>query len=155
MCHCFIHSSAHELLGCFRVLAIVNIAAMNRGAGVFLNCSVVWMQLPRRCSGKESTFQCRRCRRWFHSLVGKISWRRKWPPTPVFLPGKSHGRRSLVGYSPWGCKESDTTELLHFYFIPVLEREMATRSSILAWKIPWTKEPGRLQSMGSQRVGHD
>ena len=81
--------------------------------------------------------------------------RRKWQATPVFLPGKSHGRRSLVGYSPWGCKESDTTELLHFYFIPVLEREMATRSSILAWKIPWTKEPGRLQSMGSQRVGHD
>ena len=38
-----------------------------------------------------------------------------WQPTPVFLPGKSHGRRSLVGYSPWGCKESDTTEWLHFY----------------------------------------
>ena len=39
-----------------------------------------------------------------------IIWRRKWQPTPVFLPGKSHGLRSLVGYSPWGCKESDTTE---------------------------------------------
>ena len=43
-----------------------------------------------------------------------ICWRRKWHPTPVFLPGKSHGQRSLVGYSPWGCKESDTTERLHF-----------------------------------------
>jgi len=43
-----------------------------------------------------------------------IPWRRKWQPTPVFLPGESHGGRSLVGYSPWGCKESDTTELLHF-----------------------------------------
>ena len=42
--------------------------------------------------------------------------RRKWQPTPVFLPGKSHGLRSLVGYSPWGCKESDTTEQLHFHF---------------------------------------
>ena len=41
---------------------------------------------------------------------GKIFWRRKWQPTPVFLPGKSHGRKSLVGYSPWGHKESDTTE---------------------------------------------
>ena len=40
-------------------------------------------------------------------------WRRKWQPTPVPLPGKSHGQRSLVGYSLWGCKESDTTELLH------------------------------------------
>ena len=42
-------------------------------------------------------------------------WRRKWQPTPVFLPGKSHGRRNLVGYSPWGCKESDMTEWLHFH----------------------------------------
>ena len=41
-------------------------------------------------------------------------WRRKWQPTPVFLPGKSHGQRSLGGYSPWGRKESDTTERLHF-----------------------------------------
>ena len=39
-----------------------------------------------------------------------FSWRRKWHPTPVFLPGKSHGRRSLLGYSPWGRKELDTTE---------------------------------------------
>ena len=46
----------------------------------------------------------------FNPWVRKISWRRKWHPTPVFLPGKSHGRRSLVGYSPWGHKESDTTE---------------------------------------------
>ena len=43
-------------------------------------------------------------------------WRRRWHPTPVLLPGKSHGRRSLVGYSPWGLEESDTTERLHFHF---------------------------------------
>ena len=43
-------------------------------------------------------------------------WRRQWQPTPVLLPGKSHGWRSLVGCSPWGCKESDTTEQLHFHF---------------------------------------
>ena len=42
--------------------------------------------------------------------VRKNSWRRKWQPIPVVLPGKSHGRRSLVGHSPWGHKESDTTE---------------------------------------------
>ena len=46
---------------------------------------------------------------WFDPWVGKIPWRRKWQPTPVFLPGKCHGQRSLVGYSPWGCKESDMT----------------------------------------------
>ena len=44
------------------------------------------------------------------------SWRRRWHPTPVLLPGKSHGRRSLVGCSPWGLEESDTTERLHFHF---------------------------------------
>ena len=43
--------------------------------------------------------------------VEKIPWRREWQPTPIFLPGEFHGQRSLAGYSPWGCKESDTTEL--------------------------------------------
>ena len=47
--------------------------------------------------------------------VGKISWRRKWQPTLVFLPGKSHGQRSLTGYCPWGSKESDMTERLHSF----------------------------------------
>jgi len=45
-----------------------------------------------------------------------LFWRKQQPPTPVLLPGKSHGRRSLVGCSPWGCEESDTTERLHFHF---------------------------------------
>ena len=47
-------------------------------------------------------------------MVYRQEWRRKWQPTPVLLPGKFHGWRSLVGYSPWGCKESNTTERLHF-----------------------------------------
>ena len=52
-----------------------------------------------------------------HILVGSmILRRRRWHPTPVLLPGKSHGRRSLVGGSPWGREESDTTERLHFDF---------------------------------------
>ena len=42
--------------------------------------------------------------------LGRFHWSRKWQPTPVFLPGKFHGQRSLVGYSQWGCKELDTTE---------------------------------------------
>ena len=47
---------------------------------------------------------------------GRFPWRRKWQSTPVFLPGESHGQRSLVGYSPRGRKESDMTERLHFHF---------------------------------------
>ena len=99
------------------------------------------------------------------------------------LPGKPHGQRSLVGYSPWGCKELDMTEQLHFHFLksqvalviknplPVQERKelrvpslgqedpleegMVTHSSILAWRIPRTEEPGGLQSMVLQRLRHD
>ena len=50
------------------------------------------------------------------SLGQEMPWRREWLPTPVFFPEKSHGRRSLAGYSPWGLKESDMTEQLHFGF---------------------------------------
>ena len=57
-----------------------------------------------------------------------------------------------LGCSPWGLKESDRTEWLHFH---ALEKEMATHSSVLAWRIPGTGEPGGLPSMGSHRVGHD
>ena len=71
---------------------------------------------PAGASGKESACQCRRRRR--HELdpwVRKIPWRKKWQPASVFLPGKSHGQKSLAGYSPKGCKESDTTERLSTY----------------------------------------
>ena len=62
------------------------------------------------------------CSRWlacnvgdpprFHPWVGKIPWRRAWQPIPAFLPGEFNGQRRLAGYSPWDCKESDTTERL-------------------------------------------
>ena len=48
---------------------------------------------------------------------GIFPWRRKWQSTPALLPGKSHGQRSLGGYSPWGHKELDTTEQLHFHYL--------------------------------------
>ena len=94
-------------------------------------CSSYWMtSLPITCvfsihlirplgfpggaSGKEHTQQCRRHNNHgFFPWAGKISWRRKWQPTPVFLPGESHGQRRLAGYSPWGCKELDTEATSH------------------------------------------
>ena len=57
-----------------------------------------------------------------------------------------------MGCGPWGRGESDTTEQLHFH---ALEKEMATHSSVLAWRIPGMEEPGGLPSMGSHRVGHN
>ena len=66
---------------------------------------------PSGTSGKEHICQCRRHKRpGFDPWVGKIPWRRAWQPTPVSLPGESYGQRSLEGYSPWCCKELDTTE---------------------------------------------
>ena len=50
------------------------------------------------------------------NMLSRLVRRRQWHPTPVLLPGKSHGQRSLVGFHPWGCEESDTTERLHFHF---------------------------------------
>ena len=83
-------------------------------------------------------------------------WRRQWQPTPVLLPGKSHGRRSLVGCSPWGLKSQTRLSIFTFTFhFHALEKEMATHSSVLAWRIPGMAEPGGLLSVGSRRVGHD
>ena len=91
--------------------------------------------LPRWLSGKESVCQCRWPRRHrFNPWAGKIPWRRKWQPSIVFLLGKSHGQRSLVGCSPWGCKESDMTEHTHmcsWIWWPLTLRECAMRGS---WK---------------------
>ena len=238
--------------------------------------STIYKTLKKK---KESACQCRRHRRCgFGPWVGKMPWRRNWQPTPVFLPGKFQEQSSLMGYSPWGCRESDTTEglnalthhlrwivlswfFLFFGFFPCsqgcknvdnnatssggkkevmreltfseclwyarfhthhlicpplrcgdiittselktpqsrhlamvrletqtlhtvlafpsdsvgkgsacnvgytgsipgsgrspLETGMATHTSVLAWRIPWTEEPGGPQSMGSQRLGLD
>ena len=68
--------------------------------------------LTSGANGKERACQCRRPKRCeFDSWVGKIPWRRAWQPTAVFLPGESHGQRSLVGYSPRGHKELGTMHL--------------------------------------------
>ena len=71
----------------------------------------------------------------------------------VFLPGESRGQRSLVGCCPWGRVESDLTEATAC--MHALEKEMATHSGILAWRIPGMEEPGGLPSVGSHGVEHD
>ena len=83
--------------------------------------------------------------------------RRQWQPTPVLLPGESQGRGSLVGCRLWGRTELDTTEATQQEQQQSMyaEKAMAPHSSTLAWKIPWTEEPGGLKSMGSLGVRHD
>ena len=67
------------------------------------------MSFPHGSDGKRICLQCRRP--GFNPWVGKILWRRKWQPTPVLLPGKFHGWRSLIGYRSWGCKETRLSDL--------------------------------------------
>ena len=103
-------------------------------------CIAFIQGFPIRARGKELACQCRRHKRCrFHLWFGKIPWRRAGQPTPVFLPGESHGQRSLAGYSPWGCKESARTEatepkLMHkcSHFTQVIwHKEACLRSSYM------------------------
>ena len=93
---------------------------------------------PGGSDGKESA--CSAGRPGFDPWGRKISWRRKWQPTPVFLPGEFHGQRSPASYSPWGGKESDMTEWLHFHFhliqykLDQLIRSIRRYSPILAFQ---------------------
>ena len=83
-----------------------------------IKVNYVWEGFTGGSNDKEHACQsCRRCKRGrFHPWVRMIPWRRKWQLTPVFLPGEFHGQRNLVGYSPWGGKESDTTDGLTLVF---------------------------------------
>ena len=94
---------------------------------------------------------------WLISVIFLLfPWRRKWQPTPVFLPGESHGWRGLVGYSPRVAKSwTQLNDFTFFLSIVLLEKEMAAHSSVLAWRIPWMEGPSGLQSTELQRVGCD
>ena len=92
----------------------------------------------------------------FDPWVGKIPWRRKWQPTPVFLPEKSHRQRSLAVYSPWGCKEVDTTQWLHY--VQMWELDHKKRWVPKNWcfrivvlektlRVPWTAKRSNQSSL--------
>ena len=94
-------------------------------------------------------------KRYFRIDAFKLR-RRQWHPTPVLLPGKSHGRRSLVGCSPWRREESDTTERLHFHFsLSCIGEGNGNPFQYSCLENPGTGESGGLPSTGSHRVGHD
>ena len=91
--------------------------------------------LPGGTSDKEPTCKSRRHKRHrFDPWVGKIPWRRAWQPTPVFLPGKSHAQQSLVGYSPQGCTESDTTEVTEITSTQHTPHKPTSSSSPASWQ---------------------
>ena len=114
ICHCFHFPPfiCHEMVGPeAKILAFFffNVEFQAR----FSLSSFSLIRLPRWLSSEVSTCQYKNCRRCgFDSWIEKIPWRRKWQATPVFLPVKSHRKRSLAGYSPWGPKELDRTKWL-------------------------------------------
>ena len=113
----------------------------------FITCMYL-CGVPRWCSGKESTCQCRKHKRYrVYLWIGKIPWSRRWQPTPIFLPGKFYGQRSLAGCSIWSCKELDTTELLSTHThththtcicIAITTLRIQNSSTTATPKLPWT-----------------
>ena len=93
----------------------------------------------------SSIVGCRESASFGGTWVWKIPWRRKWQPTPVFLPGEFHRQRSLVGFSPWGCKESDVTERL----TPSLScTEISLNFSSVAQSCPTLHDPMNCSTPG-------
>ena len=87
----------------------------------------------------------------FNPWVRKIPWKGKWQPTPVFLPGESHGQRSLAGYSPLDCKESDMTKhaaehIFYRYSLKYLEewKDMKTQNTTRNWRVGQDRDEARL-----------
>ena len=128
---CFFRSSTHFSVGLFDFLYLVSWGAyiffmltLYQSINLHIFSAIQYFFFfyfvhgsLHGASGKEPTCQFRRHKRCkFHPWVRKIPWRRKWQPTPVFLPGKPHGQKRLVGYSTRGHKELETTE--HKHMIP-------------------------------------
>ena len=79
---------------------------------LLITITVFILGFPGGTSDEEPACQCRRHKRYgFDPWVGTLPWRRAWPPSPVFLPGDFHGQTSLAGYSPWGHKKANMTEV--------------------------------------------
>ena len=110
----------------------------------------IFILIPKMSNAKECSNYC------IIALISYASWRRQWHPTPVLLPGKSHGQRSLVGCSPWSHYELDTTKRLYFHFSLSCTREgNGDPLQYSCLENPRDAEPGGLPSLGSHRVGDD
>ena len=121
---------------------------------------VLILRLSWWSSGKKSTCQgrghCVRSLVWEHCTCLRATWRRQWHPLQCSCLENPTDRGAWWAAVHWVAKSqawlSDFTFTFHF---PTLEKEMATHSSVLAWRIPGTAEPSGLPSMGSHRVGHN
>ena len=129
----YIHTKDLFTIYVMILLTVIFFVVINR-TFIFNEVFLSHLGFPGGASSVESSCQGRRHKRGrFDLWVGRISWSRKWQPAPIFLPGKSHGQRSLAAYSPRGHKESDMTEQLspsepsiYFYSLKI-QQYMLTR----------------------------
>ena len=131
---------------CYRSVFILRESETCRGFGGF----------PGGTSDKESTCQCRRHKRLgFDPWVRKIPWRRAWQPTPAFLPGESHGQRSLAGYILEGCKKLDMTKVTCMHACACVHTHTHTHTHACAQRPPGSPAPpsGSRESPESQGSG--
>ena len=148
-CYLTISSSAHLFSFCLHSFPSLT---------MYSTCK---RDFPGGSDGKSVCLQCRRP--GFDHCVGKILWRRKWQPTSTLtwkIPWmEESGKLQSVGLQrvgqDWVTSPYLTLPYWIVFYHTVVEKAMAPHSSTLAWKIPWTEEPGRLQSMVLLRVGHD
>ena len=111
LCNAFVIKITVRTYHCFKLLTIKSCTS------VFLLCDSNLIFSNSSFPSGSDRKECLKCRTpRFKPWVGKMHWRKKWQPTPVFLPGESHGQRGLAGCSLWGRKELDTTEQLTVQF---------------------------------------
>ena len=131
----FISLSCPIPVNCQTPAQLLKPAEAQRGENIFMNVCVCMYVCMYAC-----VYLCM----YVYHISVYIYRRRQWHPTPVLLPGKSHGRRSLVGCNPWGRQESDMTERLHFHF---------PFSTFMHWRRKWQPTPvflpGESQRQGS------
>ena len=101
----------HRVPGCARILVEV----MSSERRTTVNCKPLLLEWGTSLVAQTVKHLPAMQETWVQSLDQEDPWRRKWQPSPVLMPGKSHGWRSLVGYSPWGRKGLDTSKRLHFF----------------------------------------
>ena len=125
-----------------------------RHDGDWATCTAFKISLRGGTSDKEFASHCRRCKRHgFSSWVGKILWRRKWRPTPVFLPGESKGQSSLAGYSPCSQKESDTTDHTHTSYYTYFQKNnnfLAGHLLLLKWDSWYLSAENRKETLAGR-----
>ena len=153
-------------LGTAWINKVMNIWSYNDFLTILKCCQVLWVAMQSFVNKIIQLIYCRHLKKVIKAKYDN-PWRRKWQPSPALLPGKSHWQRSLVGCSPWGHKESDTTKRLHFQSFHFSLSFSFSLFTFMRWRRKWQpipvflsgesqgQGPGRLPSMGSHRVIHD